>query len=140
MGGHVIDVPLISEITDGFYQGGCIVGVLLPDNIDFILSLYPWEQYMLHPHQTRKEVTMYDHDGMPDLDQLHQLAEEINIRRLTECVLVHCQAGLNRSGLVASLALIKSGMKPSDAIQLLRSKRSPAVLCNKTFENYLLSL
>jgi protein-tyrosine phosphatase len=52
----------------------------------------------------------------------------------------NCQAGLNRSGLVAALALIRDGMTPAQAIELLRSKRSPAVLCNPTFERYLRSL
>ena len=52
----------------------------------------------------------------------------------------NCQAGLNRSGLVAGLALIRSGMTPAVAINLLRSKRSPAVLCNPTFERFLRSL
>jgi protein-tyrosine phosphatase len=52
----------------------------------------------------------------------------------------NCQAGLNRSGLVAALALIRSGMTPAEAITLLRSKRSPAVLCNPTFERFLRSL
>jgi protein-tyrosine phosphatase len=46
---------------------------------------------------------------------------------------------LNRSALVAGMALILDGWKPADAIALLREKRSPAVLCNPAFEQWLLS-
>mgnify|MGYP001561544085 FL=1 len=52
--------------------------------------------------------------------------------------LVHCQAGLNRSGLVAANALRLRGMPASEAIALLRRQRSPAVLCNSAFEEWLL--
>lgn len=135
----VISVPLISKIEDRLYQGGCLPGVTLPPHIDFVLSLYPWGQYSLRSHQARQEVEMYDHGSMPDIDQLHQLADTVNIRRKESVVLVHCQAGLNRSGLVTALALIKSGMTPRDAIHLLRSSRSPMVLCNNTFEEWLLN-
>jgi hypothetical protein len=38
---------------------------------------------------------------------------------------------------VAGLALVRSGMTPDAAIALLREKRSPAVLCNPTFEQWL---
>ncbi len=52
---------------------------------------------------------------------------------------MHCQAGINRSGLVTALALVEEGMKAVDAIALLRAKRSPAVLCNRAFEQWLLT-
>lgn len=55
-------------------------------------------------------------------------------------VLVRCQAGLNRSGLVTALILMKEGYKAREAIDLLRDKRSEWVLFNRTFEAYLLSL
>lgn len=55
-------------------------------------------------------------------------------------VLIRCQAGLNRSGIVMALVLIRDGYAPADAIKLMREKRSPWVLCNKSFEDYLLNL
>jgi protein-tyrosine phosphatase len=55
-------------------------------------------------------------------------------------VLVHCQAGLNRSNLIAALALMRlTGCDAAAAIALLREKRSPLVLCNEAFEQYLLA-
>ena len=52
-------------------------------------------------------------------------------------VLVHCQAGLNRSGLVTALALMRAGRSSKDAIDLLREKRCDAVLCNPAFHMWL---
>lgn len=55
-------------------------------------------------------------------------------------VLIRCQAGLNRSSLVAALTLIQDGHDPEDAIRVLREKRSPFALCNRFFVDYLRSL
>ena len=54
-------------------------------------------------------------------------------------VLIRCQAGLNRSGLVTALVLIKDGYSAKDAIALMRDKRSKDVLMNPLFEEWLLS-
>lgn len=50
-------------------------------------------------------------------------------------VLVTCQAGLNRSGLVSALALCTAveGMTPGDAIDLVRRARGPWALSNPAF-------
>jgi protein-tyrosine phosphatase len=50
-------------------------------------------------------------------------------------LLITCMAGLNRSGLVTALTLMKLGDK--DPIWTLRRKRSPYVLFNKSFEKYV---
>lgn len=133
--------PLISHIEDNLYVGGCIGGVRLEDDWQTVVSLYKWERYALGPDTERVEVTMYDAGEIPDIDQLHELADTVNaaLDRGGK-VLVHCQAGLNRSNLVTALALIKRGRTPAEAIGLLREKRSPVVLCNKAFEDWLLSL
>jgi hypothetical protein len=55
-------------------------------------------------------------------------------------VLIRCQAGLNRSGIVMALVLIREGYSPEEAITVMREKRSEAVLCNKHFVSYLLGL
>ena len=52
-------------------------------------------------------------------------------------VLVRCQAGLNRSGLVLALVLVLDGWDPEDAVALMRARRSPSVLCNADFERWL---
>jgi len=56
-----------------------------------------------------------------------------------ETVLIRCQAGVNRSGLLTALVLIIEGFEPAQAIELIRAKRSPFVLSNEHFEEWLLS-
>jgi protein-tyrosine phosphatase len=52
---------------------------------------------------------------------------------------VRCQAGLNRSGLVTALILMKEGFTAQDAINLIRSKRHEDALFNDSFANWLLT-
>lgn len=138
-GNTPFDCPLITKVTDRLWQGGCEQGLYLPEEIDLIVSLYPWERYELADHQHRIEVRMYDSaDHAVDEEVVNQLAVAINIARTSgHTVLVHCQAGLNRSGLIAARALMLDGMGAEEAIGLLRTQRSPAVLCNPVFDAWL---
>lgn len=140
-GNTPFDVPFISEILPGFWQGGCETGLVLPDHIDHLVSLYPWEQYKVrHELQSEMYVRAYDSTSEgPDMERVIQIAEWVNHCRQSGTVLVHCQAGLNRSGFVAAVALMIEGMSADEAIALLRDKRSPAVLCNPAFEDSLRS-
>ncbi|MEU6977799.1 protein phosphatase [Streptomyces sp. NPDC046371] len=52
-------------------------------------------------------------------------------------VLVRCNAGYNRSGLVVAQTLIEFGHEAPTAVDTVRQKRSPAALNNKLFEEYL---
>lgn len=54
-------------------------------------------------------------------------------------VLIRCQAGVNRSGLVMALTLMHDGLSAGEAIALIRSRRSPAVLSNRHFVRWLLT-
>ena len=139
-GNLYFDVPYITEITPNLYQGGCTTGLILPRNIDHLVSLYPWERYEIS-HELKSElyVQEYDSDSHgPSWHRVGQLAQWVNHCRRTGTVLVHCQAGLNRSALVVAIALIEDApfgeiVDPDDIIALLRN-RSPAVLCNPAFE------
>jgi protein-tyrosine phosphatase len=55
-------------------------------------------------------------------------------------VLIRCQAGINRSGLITALVLIRDGHTPREAIALIRSTRCEAALTNSHFEEYLLNV
>jgi protein-tyrosine phosphatase len=76
-----------------------------------------------------------------DMEALYRAASfAVDQVRNGNKVLIRCQAGLNRSGLTAALALIQMGYKPDEAIDVLRAKRSRYVLINKEFEEFLLAL
>lgn len=141
-GNAPFDVPYLSKVegVENLYQGGCTNGLRLPRFIDHLVSLYPWEQYdVRHDLDSRLEVRMYDSvNAGPDMDHVVQVATWVNQCREQGPTLVHCQAGLNRSGLVTAVALILGGCTPEEAIDMLRASRSPAVLCNPVFEKMVL--
>jgi hypothetical protein len=139
MGGGYFNIPLISHVKGNLWQGGCLDGASLGGMFKHIISLYPWERY--NPGgdlDSFTEVRLFDSHGLPDADQLYSLARWINICKATGTTLVHCQAGLNRSGLLAGLSLVLDGMTPKAAIKLLRTGRCAQVLVNPTFEAWLL--
>lgn len=142
-GNSYFDVPLISHVEDGLWQGGCadFAKLRLPDEFDFVLSLYPWGKYDLPEGCERTEVRMFDSldQGMDAVDDLAlEVAERL---KAGQTVLVHCQAGLNRSGLVSARALMLwKGYTADEAIRKLRDARCDLVLCNRAFEAHLRSL
>lgn len=137
-GNTPFDMPYMSHITGNLYVGGCETGLMLPHNIKHLISLYPWERYGVeHQLLSFLEVTMFDSFDQ-DTAQVEAIAAWARECMETGPTLIHCQAGLNRSNLIAATVLIQQGMSPGEAVGLLRSKRSPAVLCNKAFEAHLL--
>jgi protein-tyrosine phosphatase len=136
-GNTPFDVPFISQIGYNLWQGGCENGLVLPTFIKHLVSLYPWEHYTIkHELSSAMSVTMYD-SLEQNTEEVDAIATWVNVCRKTAPVLVHCQAGLNRSSLVAARALMLSGKSADEAIKILREKRSPACLCNPAFEQYL---
>lgn len=147
-GNTPFDVPFISQIDGNLWQGGCQNGLQLPHFIKNVISLYPWEAYTVkHDLNSYLSVKMYD-SLEQSMEQVDAIANWINVCVKDGPTLVHCQAGLNRSSLVAARSLmLKSGpdwdeqpYTADEAIYLLRKQRSPACLCNPAFEEYLRSL
>lgn len=138
-GNTPFDVPYMSHVEGNLYQGGCATGLVLPPNIDHVISLYPWEQYQMT--RQLKSVTfhwLYDDDKTPPAI-VTAIAKWVRLCMEDAPTLLHCQAGLNRSGLVAALVLMLGGRSAAESIAHLRESRSPAVLCNKGFESWLLA-
>lgn len=131
------DVPLVSHVEGNLYQGGCYQDVELDDDFVGVVSLYPWEQYKLSEGTERVEYRMHDSSEGIDWDDLDKASDKVLEFMQKGKTLVHCQAGLNRSGLVAAVVLMKQGRTAQEAIDFLRSNRSPFVLCNKTFVKQL---
>lgn len=139
-GGLLIDVPFMSEIVPGLWQGGTQQGLVLPEFIRHVVSLYPWESYEVR-HRLESSLTVRMYDSLDQsAEQVLLIADWVNSCRRSGPVLVHCQAGLNRSSLITAAALVSSGTDPEAAVRLLREKRSPACLCNPAFGKWVLGL
>lgn len=134
------DVPLVTHVKGNLWQGGCIGGTNLRGYFKNIVSLYPWERY--NPGGELDlfvEARLYDtSEGAVPERQIYALATLVHQACQKGPTLVHCQAGLNRSGLVAGLSLVIGGMEPPETIQLLRASRCEQVLCNRKFFSWLL--
>jgi protein-tyrosine phosphatase len=57
--------------------------------------------------------------------------------KLGKVVAGKCQAGLNRSSLIVALVLIKEGFTATEAIDLIREKRSKYALFNTYFVDFI---
>jgi len=107
---------------------------------DAILNLYQWGKYKVPEGVQTVVATMYDSHGEPDTEQVDALVDQVRSwLRSGKKVLIHCQAGLNRSSLVMARVLMEHyDLSAREAIDLIRSQRSPICLCNADFESYLL--
>lgn len=91
---------------------------------------------VLEVRKAIRDGNMSDFNPERDLYDLVVMAHKdwLNGKR----VLIRCQAGWNRSGLLMALVLIREGHTASEAIDLIREKRSRHALSNFTFANWLL--
>lgn len=137
LGWHVDDPDTWSEIIDGLWQGGDTPSPV--GRFDHVVSLCAWtEGYSPGPEG---QAQWFIADGpIPDgIDEIWALAHDISERLdRGEQVLVRCQMGLNRSGLLVAAVLIDRGWEPSEAIERVRTRRSPYALSNPHFEEWLL--
>jgi len=142
---------LYSMIAPNLFQGGTddldVIHLAQTNNrprtdlpFDAIVTMYAWAR----PADWKVQEFRY---GVPDaaitdidLDRLRQAVEFGYDRwKQGDRVLVRCQAGLNRSGLVLALILIKDGLTPQDAIARIRDNRGDDALFNRDFHNWLLT-
>lgn len=114
---------------------------LAKQNFNKILNLFQWGAYEVPEGVEQVTVEMYD--SLDEIsDQVEELADLV-IGWLEEGhrVLVHCQAGLNRSSLIVARVLMKMyAMTADEAIETVRESRSQMCLCNESFVNHLKSL
>ena len=139
-GNHYFDIPFISEIGPNLWQGGCENNLILPEFFSHLISVYPWESYAIkHELDSLLAVQMFDSLNQ-SFEQIEAIANWVNVCKKSGPVLVHCQAGLNRSSLIVARSLMLEGASSNEAINLIRAKRSQVCLCNKSFEKYLRGL
>ncbi len=75
---------------------------------------------------------------VPDGHAIRSIASLVADRvEIGDRVLVHCTAGLNRSGIVSARAMMWLGYSAKESIDLLRKRRSKQALCNSNFVRWL---
>jgi hypothetical protein len=75
----------------------------------------------------------------PDVaEELERLADWTFVEwKAGERTVIRCQAGLNRSGLLCGLVLLRDGMAVNEITTRIRSLRGPLALSNESFVRYL---
>lgn len=129
-----------SQIDVNLWMGACPTGDA-PAQFNHFVALWESDElpYALRAYQSVTRVRMVDCEFVPNEQLLQTLPAIIEALVLQGPTLVHCQAGLNRSGLVLALVLMGRGKTARDAIAHLRKRRHSAVLCNTHFEQWLLN-
>lgn len=134
------------EIVPGLHVGGHDYSpdgtiwardVVIADEFDLVISLYQRAGHgpadgVAHIHLRIPDGYLGDAD-LADVRTLADWAAEAV--RDGKRVLVRCQAGLNRSSLVAAFTLLRLGH--TDPVALIREKRSPDALFNTHFQRYI---
>jgi protein-tyrosine phosphatase len=137
------------EIVPGLFQGGhdydelrkmsSVCPVIVTDEFDLVVSLF--KRWGHGPDDGVEERRAQIPDGeLNDEDMAKVTAlvpRVVDALKENKKVLVRCQAGYNRSGLVVALVLLRLGYTADDAIALIREKRSEHALCNELFVEYI---
>jgi protein-tyrosine phosphatase len=142
---------LYSEIAPNLFMGGTadedVIHQAAPYNkvrtdlpFDAIITMYAWA----NPADWRVQEFRYGiYDSAIseiDLDRLKQAVEFGYNRWLSgDRVLVRCQAGLNRSGLVTALIMMSTGLDAETAIEQIRKNRAEIALFNNNYVEWLMS-
>lgn len=130
--------PDNSHISGNIWMGAVPLDVSDP-GFDFIVSTYTKMDFFTHPHQLCIKINMEDDDYLPPLKRLEHIVDIAHDFASKGKTLIHCHAGLNRSGLVTALVLIRQGMTPAEAIKLIRHRRWHQALNNETFVRHIMS-
>lgn len=132
--GGTADDDVVQVGNNGYYR-------VTTDHFDTVVTMYSYA----NPVDWKvKEYRYGIYDSViadVNISKLESIVEQAyKAWKSGERVLIRCQAGLNRSGLVTALILIKDGYSAEDAIALIREKRDPDALFNTHYVNWLLSL
>jgi hypothetical protein len=138
-----------SEIAPGLWMGGTprheTIGVVQPmlgfspeRPFDAVLTLYAWAAPVSWGVEERRF-------GFPDrqvieeyVPVIHDLATWAHDRWASgRRVLIRCAGGMNRSGLLVGLTLVRSGFSPDEALDMIRERRHPWALNNRAFVQLL---
>jgi hypothetical protein len=153
-----------SEIAPGLFQGGTadhdVIGqavawerqahravldsaagaVITLDDFDAVITAYAFARPVDWEVEELRWGFMDSEADPVDMDTLRETVVWGHRRwKGGKRVLVRCQAGLNRSGLITGGILIRDGMEPQDAIDKIRRCRAGRALFNDHFVSILLT-
>jgi hypothetical protein len=152
-GQDIAEEAVWSEILPGLWQGGTAweddvrwknagsVTHVTKEDFDFVVTMYGWAKpvdWLVSEYRYAVYDSDIDHMDLDKIGKIVNMAHDA--WKNGERVLIRCQAGWNRSGLVMALVLMKEGMSAEGAIDLIRQRRSPYALCNKNFVEFLQNL
>ena len=111
-----------------------------PEEFDAVITMYAWARPVdWGVEELRWGIMDSDRHGI-DLESLRETVIWGYRRwKAGKRVLVRCQAGLNRSSLVAALILVRDGHTGWEARDKIRRGRSEHALFNKKFEKLVVS-
>jgi protein-tyrosine phosphatase len=132
-----------NEVIPGLYQGskpepGCYdadVIILMAEEYQPRSHYFPCTRLVVHAPIDDNPAYM-----KPDERDAVVKASDYAARALRagQRVLITCNMGLNRSGVVTALTLRRTyGMSPDQAIGLVRRARGPHALSNPQFEHFI---
>lgn len=108
---------------------------------DYVVSAYVTSDEESWPRCDQRLVLFGDTEkGLDEKtwDRIKSVSKEIVDRwRSGQKVLVRCQAGYNRSGLIMALVLMRLGYTADEAIHKIRWRRGRHALINRVFERYV---
>lgn len=135
------------EIIPGLWVGGHYYG---PEGSPVILGFEFDHVFSLHRRLGHGPAVGVLHDYLrlwdgkadaADLYRVREFADSVHRRYMASArsskILVRCRAGYNRSGLVVAFVLLRLGMDPVTAVDLIREKRGLHALCNAWFVSYI---
>jgi hypothetical protein len=126
------------EVAPGLFQGDFPEGDVDWGRFDDVVSMsQAAPEVDLEPDGVWLHVPIPDAE-VEDPDAVREAARVVAERvRAGRRVLVHCWAGLNRSGVVAARALMFMGVPVDEAIAAVRAARGDVALFNRAFVRWL---
>lgn len=110
-----------------------------PEQFDAVVTMYAWARPVDWGVEELRWGIMDGHQALP-LEEMQETVAWAHRRWAAgKRVLIRCQAGLNRSSLIAALVLVRDGMTPPEAIDKIRRTRSPQALFNTAFTRFIIA-
>jgi len=118
------------------------IAILKWHGISHVVCVAPREDKELAIEMKKNNDFYYEHVPLSDgktipAQTIRGLARDLEKALQVRKILIHCNAGRNRSPFIAALIMIYRGLSPEEAISTIRASRNSA-LANQYFVDFLL--